>query len=300
MSIIEIQNKFWNINVNSKAQGALTKGQIFIDGKFVDFFREAKDVNIASECSSYNLIPFSNRVKNMQFEWDGKKYYLKPTPAVDADNAIHGAVIDFPFNVEKVTESSVHLTFNSKKWCGVNFPWHFKASVEYKVKHNHLTIHLGLKNTDTVKFPAGFGIHPYFLKTILGNLVTLQYNNPEYFELDNCIPITGFPVKTPSNIYFGKQGKALTDDIVLDNVFYNKTPLNAVFDYKKFKIKVTADAIFKYSIIYTPPAPENTFAFEPVTNNNDGFNLQNNRIDAGVFVIEPGKEISGKIKYSIN
>ena len=63
-------------------------------------------------------------------------------------------------------------------------------------------------------------------------------------------------------------------------------------------MRMEADGIYKHAIIYCPKDDKRFFAFEPVTNCNNGFNMHASGIEnTGAAVIKPGESLSGDIRY---
>jgi aldose 1-epimerase len=295
---INLVNKFWNIEILPSVGAAIGFGKILLNNEWVDFFRPAIDKNVATECASYNLMPWSNRVKDTLFIYKNKKYFLRKNPSIDPKNALHGTVYEFPFNIASQSKTHINLTFNSNDFYGVNFPWNFLGETNYKIADNKLYVEYAITNIEkNDSFPAGFGIHPFFVNHILGESPKITIPASKNYELDGFIPSE--KAKDISKVLDFRNGKKLDKNILLDD---NLTGIDhskpITFDYNKVKINITFDKIFKNLIVYSPPN-EDFFAVEPVTNVNDGFNRYNQNLDSGIFILKPNERVSGVIKIEM-
>jgi aldose 1-epimerase len=253
-----------------------------------------------SDCASFLLVPWSNRVKGGRFTFRGREYRLDVN-AMDG-SAIHGVARDYPW---KVSQSDVrHLVahFDSRDHGGARVPFAFSARAEFRVDGSRFSSRLGVKNEGNEPFPAGFGHHPYFQRCLVGDSDAVRLSIPceEYFELEACIP-SGAPIPVQGPVDF-RAMRPLDADTKLDDCLTGRRPGEPIrFAYPASAIEISCelDALFENIVVYVPPGKP-YFAVEPVTNANDGFNLYERGVrGSGVFVLEPGEERSAEFVLEV-
>jgi aldose 1-epimerase len=125
--------------------------------------RSASDFSIATKdpfgMASFPLVPYSNRIGNGSFEWDGKRYALArnfpPEP-----HAIHGVGFDRPWQLRARAADSVTLVLNHRP--GASWPFAFEAQQRITLGQATLTIEMSAVNLADRAVPLAFGHHPYF------------------------------------------------------------------------------------------------------------------------------------------
>ncbi len=180
VEILTIENSHWRIGFSPATGGSITSGQVRIGDAWVDVLRPTPEELLGEwwDTASYPLIPWSNRIRHSTLLWKGEAYQLRPWKT--EDYAMHGTVVEFPWEVEDKGDDFVTLRFDARGYYGVNFPWDFVAHLEYRLEGKRLTVVTAVENVDDVAFPAGLGHHPYFLRQLrtpdgknVGDVVTL-------------------------------------------------------------------------------------------------------------------------------
>jgi aldose 1-epimerase len=287
-----IENDVWQVGILPPTGMSTAFGRIKNRGAWVDFMRPTPQESYghASDCASYMLIPWSNRIKGGLFRFRGKDYQLK----VNAGDgtAIHGTTRDFAWEVERADPHRVVGSFDSRQNEGANFPFAFSTRAEFRLDGPSFVNTVSVKNEGNEPMPAGFGHHPYFQRAISSEADSAMLEVPctEYFDLDMCIP-KGPPLPVESRLDFRKMRSIST--VHVDDCLTGRVPGAPIrFSYPESKIDVTmeCDPLFEQIILYMP-AGRPFFAVEPLTNANDGFNLYDKGVrGSGVFVLEPGEE----------
>lgn len=245
-----------------------------------------------SSYSSFTLAPYSNRIRAARFEFEGHTYQLKPnTPE---GNAQHGDVRGRPWQVFHET-SSAACTFDSRFFEDVNWPWPFSLAVLYRLEGNTLETTLELVNQGQSPMPAGFGLHPYFVRN-LGEAI-LEFSARGYYPTDaSFIPRTGMqPI--PAELDFSRARRVGAQPL---NHVYGGWGGKAMLEWagSHLKLLLEADPIFEHLVVFT--APDGTLALEPVTHATDGFNLYAQGIPGtGVRVLQPEESLAGKVRFTI-
>ena len=109
--------------------------------------------------ASFPLVPYSNRIANGTFEWDGSRITLArnfpPEP-----HAIHGVGFEQPWTCASRADDSALLTLNHRPDAG--WPWPFEAQQRITLADRELTLDLRAVNLAPHPAPLAFGHHPYF------------------------------------------------------------------------------------------------------------------------------------------
>src|SRR5579859_720758 len=152
-----IKNDSWQVGILPEMGAALAFGRIASGGNWLDFLRPTPKAvygvtSSIGECSSYPLIPWSNRLRDGHFRFRGHDYQLRINMA--DGTAIHGAARNFPWKVEKAESTSLTVSFVSTDFGGVNFPWHFSARMTFGLDGERFTVSTWVKNEDKIAFPA--------------------------------------------------------------------------------------------------------------------------------------------------
>ena len=288
----KLQNKHWQVGILPQTGASIAFGRVRYEGIWLDVMRPTRkaDYGNASLSSCFLMIPWSNRIRDGRFRFDGRSYQLGELKS--DGTAMHGAVRQRGWSVGHVTETSIQLAFDSARHKQVNFPFRFRAEVIYQLDEADFMMTIKIRNVDHRVFPAGFGLHPYFVRG--AGAVQLSVPCAMNYELDNALPTRGYPQSLPKELDF-RALRAL-DAQVIDDVFtarIDHLPAQIVYPEWNLRLAFYADALFKHFVLYTP-ANQPFFALEPITNANDGFNLYDDGMeDTGVFLLEPGQEKQG-------
>jgi aldose 1-epimerase len=236
------------------------------------------------------LFPYSNRVKDGKFTFNGEVYQLEINDP-ESNCAMHGLVAFEKFEVIEQTENSVFLMHNYNGG-GKGYPFPFRFGVEYVLSPGHLEVRTGVKNTGTRPLPFSFGWHPYFGfgDESIGNM-TIGLPQRRFIELDERM----IPIGTTSLL---ESEELSLRNMMLDNVFEISqkgefSELGLKFQGKVLKLEQkTGEHGLNYFVLYTPPG-RNCIAIEPQTANIDALNNSE-----GLIVLESGKSRSFIIRIS--
>lgn len=293
--IVTLENDHWQVGLVPATGGCVAYGRVRIAGEWVDVLRPTPEDawGEKAETASFPLVPWSNRIAQGRFEWAGRNHQLRIN--FPDGTAIHGTGWEFPWRVADATPTSVALEFVSREVFGVNFPWSFTARFDYKLDGDRFTWHMAITNDDHETFPAGIGHHPYFMRALttesgeaLGGEAQLQLNCATCYPVVACLP-TGAPAPVSGRKDFTAM-KPLGADF-MDGCFTSRTSSTlATIDYPgALTLDVEAGALLEHAVVYLP-VDVPYFALEPVTNANDGFNLEDaGNQGTGVFLVQPGE-----------
>ena len=220
------------------------------------------------------LFPFANRVKDGNYEFEGKTFQLEKNQKEEG-NALHGFVYNKSFKILETKTNKdyavVKLSYSESNQTK-GFPFTFLIEVSYTFYEDNVELLVSVKNTDEKAFPFTIGWHPYFTSADL-------YNSSIVFDSNKKLEIGDRNITTGVRDFnigskFELKDKQLDDCWILnsDEVLF-KTP--------KYNLRFNSSAKNNFLQAYTPEK-ENSIAIEPTTGVSDSFNNQ-----IGLQVLQP-------------
>ena len=301
--MLVIANDHWQIGILPGTGASLAFGRTrLIDGGWYDVLRPTRAAGLKrySQCSSYVLVPFCNRVRDGLLRFGDRTWQLRRN-AGDG-TAMHGAAHEFPWEVVEQSDTMVTLAFCSADVVGANFPWGFSARVTYALEGARFTVRTELANSSAEAFPAGFGHHPYFQRGVLDPEVSeVQIEVPceLSYPLEHAMAV-GAPGPVPARADY-RRVRPL-DRSFVDVCLTGRPadrPVRLEWPASGIAVSLRADDVFSHTVLYVPRR-KRYFAVEPVTQANDGFNLMAAGVDGhGVFVLGPGESRSGEFHLDV-
>ena len=265
-----------------------------------------------SQMASFNLAPWSNRIVDAHFSFQGRMYPLHAnTPQ---GFAIHGDVRERPWRVIEQRADAVTCAIDSRDFAGFNFPFPLTAALRYALAADTFDTTLTLTNVGNHSMPAGFGFHPYFNR---GFGATAQDEAQLQFKAGGIYPplpgMVARSIDTP--VLAGVEDVRGLHHVPADMDFSTLAPIgsreidhcfgawdgHATIAYPSVGVRLLfeCDPIFGHVIIYTP-AGKSFFAVEPVTHANDAFNLSAAGLPGtGTQVLKPGEQLHGTFRIRI-
>ncbi|CAM3990750.1 aldose 1-epimerase [Deinococcus marmoris] len=259
---------------------------------------DVADVKTSSQCASFLLIPFSNRIRDAHFPFEGQDVQLAPNTKNGL--AQHGDVRNRPWTVTRASDSHLICDFDSRKFSDTNWPWAFTARVEYRLHGPHLDTTITLTNADTQDMPAGIGMHPYFERLQDDIDPALEFDAPLTYDTDErqltvggsreVRPDEDFHTPTPVGSRQVDRTYTAWDGVVRLDWSTEGQPARALVQ--------TADNVYSHLVVFT--APDGNLALEPVSHATDAFNLASLGV-AGVDmrVLSPGQSLAGTVRITL-
>lgn len=291
MSLITLENDHWQVGILPETGASVAFGRAHTPKGWREIMRPTKEADYgnSSNCGSFIMMPWCNRIKEGKLVFEGETYQLRTEK--DDGTARHGDVRKRAWEVISSDPTHVTMRFDSTAHENVNWPFAFTGEADYRLDGADWIWRLSLTNTDTRPMPAGFGHHPYFVRDVR----ELAIPCATMFELVDFLAVEP-PVPVDPALDF-RMPRPLDDDMAYNHLLSDrKGNKPARLIYKDVEIKLTSDPLFLHYLIYTPEG-EQSVALEPMTNASDGFNLFARGIDAsGVFVLAPGETISAEMR----
>jgi aldose 1-epimerase len=297
MSIVTLESTLLRVYIDPD-QGTSLKGLYACkDGNWLALMPDVCQPLGRLDAASFLMVPYSNRIEDGAFTFEGQSYQLKGAE----QHAIHGDVRTRAWKTVEQTATSLHCTFHSVQYENVNWPWPFEARAEYQIQGSVFSQRLALWNRGDSPMPAGFGWHPYFVRTVTreGEPVHLRFTVAGIYPDANDNRIPSGPARPPSAEQDHSLGKLLDPDDFWDACCQGYDG-NGSITWPESGIRLAFDCSPECShlVVFNPPFP--IFAMEPVTNANNGVNqLAAGWPDSGVAVLKQGECLGARFDMRI-
>jgi len=300
MTLHTLQNEHWQVGILPETGASIAFGRVRKNGAWIDVLRPTPEsaYGNSSNCSSFIMLPWCNRIKDGLLRFKGDEYRLRTTK--DDGTARHGDVRSRHWGVEHAGKTHIVLTFDSRDHADINWPFPFSARAEYHLNEQEFTWLLGMKNEYARPAPGGFGYHPYFVRPDGEAQPQVQIPCDGQFELVDYMAV-GAPVQVEPEFDF-RQMRPL-DERELNHLLTDRQgskPAHLLYPQQTIEIQMLYDPLFEHILLFTPFGKP-YFAVEPMTNASDGFNLYDQGIPgSGVFILSPGEERSGTVILQVS
>ena len=306
---VMLRSDRWEVEVLAGTGASLAAGRIrTADGVWRDLLRPTPRSRRGDpeRTASFPMLPWSNRIDAGVLPFAGRTWQLQRNGA--DDTAIHGAMRYAPWAVVAQDDGSVLLEAVAADMVGVNFPWRFVARVGYAVAGDALEVTTSLRNADEVAFPAGFGHHPYFRRSLVpvGSPMPDEPGQPllrigadaGYLLHGGLALGAAGPIPPRADFRVERRVSVLH----VDDVLTARTPGPlATLRYGDPDVTVTleADEAYSHVVLYVPRG-RGHLAVEPTTHVNGGFALHAAGVPGtGVVVLEPGQEMAASFRVTV-
>ncbi|MCB0064607.1 MAG: hypothetical protein KDE19_20935, partial [Caldilineaceae bacterium] len=218
MTILTLSNQQLQLTVDPTQGVNIVAAYAQRQGQWLPFMPDVTTGASDLKASSFILIPYSNRIENGAFTFQGKAYQL----ANGARHASHGDVRTRPWQVAEQSDTQITCTFDSANFTDVNWPWPFTATVRYALVGNQLGSTLTVTNRGQSAMPAGLGWHPYYNRTITrdGEPILLHFEVTTVYPDANDNRIPSGPAQPLAANQDFRTERQLTPENFIDACFY--------------------------------------------------------------------------------
>ena len=152
--------------------------------------------------------PYANRIKNAEFEIDGKVYKLEKN---DGENSLHSGSACFGnklWSIEGVSDNMVTLSLMAKESGG--FPGDHEVQVTYLLTEDGV-LTIFYRCTSNKKCPISITNHAYFVLDDRGDkYLELEIPSKKYVSVDSSlIPLKENPVKVEGSDFDFREKRAI-------------------------------------------------------------------------------------------
>lgn len=278
-----------------------------VEDKTIDVIDSAPDfIEGKQRCSGSGipiLFPYPNRIRNGMYQWDGEGFEISSSdaPYDNTGNAIHGFCLDRPWRVVDKSDQHVVGRFQLSVDAPDRLPyWPGDCAIQIRYELRRATLHseIRISNPGQKSIPWGFGTHPYF-KLPLGvdsqpKRCLIVAPAAEEWELVDCLPTKARkPISSEKDLREGAYFAQMKLDDALTGLKPTDDMLECLIidEQAGLQIALRFDTRFRELVVYTPPGRD-AVCLEPYTSLTDAINLQQEGIDAGLRVLEPGQEFT--------
>lgn len=268
----------------------------------IDLLRPMSDAAIAAGNSEgggcFPLFPFSNRIRNGQFRFDGRDIYLPRNTS--GPHVEHGHGWQRPWDVLAQDKVSATIGFTHDPTKDGSWPFAYRAEMRFALSEAGLVVTLDAENTGDRAMPFGCGLHPYFPRSPETRL-TAAVNG--FWETDAEVMPTRH-VSVPERLDLS--GGLAMQNVVIDNVFTGfGGAARIAWPEQNTGLMLNADPAFAQLVLYVPDqatqAAETAdgippyFCAEPVSNITDAFNLSGK---TGMITLAPAETFDASIRFA--
>lgn len=285
--IVEICDAFASVAIAPDIGGSLLWFRSTGGDRTIDWLRPADAGALAARdpagMACFPLVPFSNRIRDGRFEFDGQVVQL-PAKLPHDPHFEHGHGWRRPWIVAACDASRAVLRYRHEpdQW-----PWRYEAEQEIALADGALEIRLTLRNLAETAMPFGFGLHPYFPAD---GAPRIETDAAAMWETDAEVLPTRLVRRADRRQAIEVAGSNL------DNVFAGWSR-HARLVWPERRLDIEADAPLDFLVLYTPSG-EPYFCAEPVSNATDAFNFSpEQRGEAGHRVLEPGASCAATVRF---
>ena len=235
--------------------------------------------------ASFPLVPYSNRIGNGSFEWDGKPIQIAKNFAPEP-HSIHGIGWERPWLVAVQSDDAATLTLThdgDDKW-----PWPFHASQRLHVGNQCLTLALSVRNLAPQRAPLAFGHHPYFDT----DGATLAFDaDAVWMTGKDALPTMA---KRPEGQY-DFSTPARVSERAVDHCYTGVSgPARIAWRDRRVAVEITSSPQLDAAVVYIPMGGD-AFCFEPVPHISNALNLPGHK--PSMPVISPGASFETTIRF---
>lgn len=251
--------------------------------------RQVSDAGLAAHdpyaTAGFPLVPFSNRIGEGRFTWDGKPVTLArnfpPEP-----HAIHGVGFERSWQVLSRANDSALLALLHRPDAG--WPWAFEARQRITLTEDALTLDLSAVNLEVQAAPLAFGHHPYIPRS--GARLTFHAQGV-WLPGQNGLPAD--LVKPAGSLDFSK-GLAV-EQADVDHCFSGWSRAAYIaWPERALALEITASSELPCTVVYSSRKLD-AFCFEPVAHVSNALNRHDG--ESPMPVIASGASFSASIRF---
>jgi aldose 1-epimerase len=229
------------------------------------------DIVAPHKAGMFPLVPFSNRIKDARFTFDGVEHRVQETE-IGKPHAIHGHGSNMAWQVLRHLKSSLELGYRHD---GADWPTAYVAKQRFGLGDGGLVVELTVNNTGAAAMPVGLGMHPFF--PIRGGARVTAKFDTIWPPVKDSIP--DGPHALPAELDFSG-GRLLPSG--LDTGFGGWDGLARIeWPAEGIALEITAAAPLDHVIIFSPEG-QSFFCLEPVSHPINAINGGTmHRLDSG-------------------
>lgn len=275
--MIELINKEMRLLVSPEVGGALAGLQY--SGE--NILRSSEHLEDVRNSASYPLVPYSNRIANGSFSWQGKTHQLALNFGAHP-HSIHGLGWQRSWDIVALTREQITLKLSHQP--DDDWPFAFLAKQVIQLQAQSLTMQLRVQNIDAQTQPLGLGWHPYFFRRAHSHIATRMKS--QWLADATQLPVDEVPCLAVDSA---------VSELAFDNCFSGWSR-SALIEDEKFRLTLSADC--DHLVIYTPPGKD-FFCLEPVSHVNNAIHAPN-PTQRGLVAAQPGQAMERSLQLRVS
>ena len=242
-----------------------------------------------TDMAAFPLFPFSGRIGNGRFRWQGRDVQLEPNFPPEP-HAIHGQAWLGEWDTVAVTADRALLRYVH---AADSWPWAYRAEQHFRLGPNGLALELSLTNLSDEPMPAGIGWHPYFPSAG----AEIEADTALVWETgSDMLPLPPRALVAGEHLNAG----ARVSQLELDTPFTTGSrPVTIRWPEQRRMLRMLPDDAFRFLIVYTP-AGRDYFCAEPVSHVPDMVNLAAPAGETGLVSLAPGETLKGAVRLELS
>jgi len=268
----------------------------------IPLLRPVADPRLAAQhgraVAGYPLIPFANRVAHGRFTFNGITHQLALNFG-DHPHTIHGNAWMRSWAVLQATPTTAHLVLNhtpphdpASQW-----PFAYRAEQIFTLHESGLKLHMSVRNTDSIAWPAGIGLHPYVARDTAPGAETLLQFDADTVWLNDADSLPDAREAVAHQWDFTAARPIGTAQI--DECYAGWGGLAEItWPGPGLKLQIHTDPPLDHLQLYTPPGRD-FLGLEPVSNMPDAINRMDVESDNGLVILQPGEMLQGTIQLTV-
>jgi aldose 1-epimerase len=289
---VDLSTDRLRLSIDPDAGAGLLVFSALVGDAWLPMMPDSRQKSCDLAAASFLMIPYSNRIADGAFSFEGQSYQLGNGEA----HAIHGDTRKRPWRITEQDDTRVSCAFSSTEHEAVNWPWPFEATATYELSDGAvctLRMSVSVTNRGDTAMPAGFGWHPYFSRHLTrpGEPVRLRFPLAGAYPDAHGTRIPSGPLQPLAPNQDFTEERDLTPDNFLDTCFHGFTGGHITWPESGVRLRFEPAESCRHLVLYNPEKPY--FAVEPVLNANDGVNLLARGDEtAGTVVLAPGETLA--------
>lgn len=290
---IELSNEFLKLVASPRDGAGILALKVRRGGEWTDVYPDVRDPALKMRYASWMMIPYSNRVENGTFTFEGKTHTLRNGQS----HSIHGDARSRSWTVAEKAPARLKQTLRSADFADFNWPWPIDVEAVLSLDGPAFTQSLRIVNRGATAMPAGFGWHPYYKRALTkpGEPVrmTMKFTGVYPDANGDCIP-DGPMEPLPADLDYSK-GRAIPTDKRYDTCLGGYDGKGSI-EWPESGVKLAYECTPNVThFVYFNPTERPVFAAEPAANANNGVNLlAKGWKDHGVLVLPAGEALDAR------
>jgi len=282
------------VGIAPECGGALASFETRVDGAVVDILRRADERPTGRPCalgaSSFPLVPYSGRLRDGRFQFDGRDYHY-PLNALPESHTSHGDGWTRRWQLVHLGRRAATMSLEPDEAA----PLRYRCTQVVSVQEALVRVALTVQNLEERRMPFGIGLHPYFANRALA---IIKARLPTRWRWDHeLMPLCTEPNQMAASFQHGQRASTLP--VACEYAEWNGV---ATIEWPTLRVRVDLRTTppLRHVVMWMPDG-ETFFCFEPVSHATDALNSNAGHPAAEDFVIlEPAASFTQQFDFLVS